>query len=75
MEKNFNIQNDEKLAQEVQKYKCLYDKSDSSYKIRNRVANAWAAVEMVLNLSEGHDDFLCFYLNICYTFFINCVFS
>ena len=69
MEKNFNIQNDEKLAQEVQKYKCLYNKSDSSYKIRNRVANAWAAVEMVLNLSEGHDDYSMFLFKYLLHFF------
>ena len=32
MARYFNLQNDEKLAQEVQKYKYLYDKSDSGYK-------------------------------------------
>ena len=40
MAKNFNLQDDEKLAQEVQKHKCLYDKSDSGYKEANLLANA-----------------------------------
>ena len=56
MAKNFSLQDDEKLAKEVEKYKCLYDKPDGGYKERDHVANAWAAVEMALNLSDGNDD-------------------
>ena len=56
MAKNFSLQDDEKLAKEVQKYKCLYDKPGRAYKERDRVANAWVAVEMALNLSDGNDD-------------------
>ena len=31
MAKNFNIQNDTKLAKEVQKYKCLYGKAYKTF--------------------------------------------
>ena len=48
-----NIQEDEILAEEVRKYPCLYDKSDSGYKERDRVKNAWKAVENVLGIEEG----------------------
>ena len=54
---------------------------------RDRVANAWAAVEMTLNLCDGNNDysiFLCKYLLqfcfcflfflFCFVFFIYCVF-
>ena len=43
-----NIQEDEILAEEVRKYPCLYDKSNSGYKERerDRLKNAWKAVEM-----------------------------
>ena len=37
MGKNFNLQDDVKLTQEVQKYNYLGYKSDSGYKRRNRV--------------------------------------
>lgn len=47
------IQEDEILAEEVRKYPCLYDKSDSGYKERDRVKNAWKAVENELGLEEG----------------------
>lgn len=55
------IQEDEILAEEVRKYPCLYDKSDSGYKERDRVKNAWKAVENELGLEEG----LYCYIIIC----------
>ena len=44
--KNLNLQDDEKLADGVQKYKCLYLKSDNGYKERDRVAKIWTVVEV-----------------------------
>ena len=60
MAKNFNLRDDQKLAQEVQKYKCLYDKWNNGYKETDRVTNAWVAVEMALNLTDGNDDYSLF---------------
>jgi len=47
------IKEDEDLSEEVRKYPCLYDKSDSGYKERDRVRNAWRAVESELGYEEG----------------------
>lgn len=44
--KILNLQDDEKLADGVQKYKCLYLKSDNGYKERDRVAKIWTVVEV-----------------------------
>ena len=37
----FNVQDDEALADELQKYACLYDKSNKGYKELDRKKNAW----------------------------------
>ena len=75
MAKNSNLQDDEKLVQEVQKYKCLYDKSVSAYKERDCEANAWVAVKMALNLSDGNDDYSLFLFKYLLHFFhLLCVF-
>ena len=47
------IEEDESLSEEVQKYACLYDKSDKGYKERDRVRNAWKAVEEALGYEQG----------------------
>ena len=59
----------------MQEYKCLYDKSDNGYKERDRVANAWAAVEMTLNLCDGNDDYSIFLFDyLLHIFFIYSLF-
>ena len=49
----FDLQDDERLSIEVHKYKCLYDKTSKGYKEKDRVINAWNAVEVALELAEG----------------------
>ena len=39
-----HIQDDERLAEELQKYPCLYDKGNKGYKERDREENAWRTV-------------------------------
>ena len=51
---SFNLQEDDRLAIEVQKYKCLYDKTSKGYKERDRVVNAWEAVEDALDMPRGY---------------------
>ena len=70
MAKNFNLQENEKLPQEKQKYKCLH-KSDSGYKEGDHVANrvAWAAMEMTLNLCGGNDDYYIILIKFATFFF------
>ena len=42
---------------------------------RDRVANAWAAVEMTLNLCDGNDDYSIFLFKyLLHIFFIYCMF-
>lgn len=48
-----SLTEDEKLAEEVRKYSCLYDKADKGYKERDRVKNAWKEVELSLGYEEG----------------------
>ena len=36
-----NIQDDERLAEELQKYPCLYEKGNKRYKERDWQENAW----------------------------------
>ena len=43
-----NIQDDESLAEELQKYPCLYEKENKGYKARERKENARRVVEQVL---------------------------
>ena len=47
-----DIREDESLAYKVQKYPCLYDKSDRGYKERDRKANAWREIEESLGYQE-----------------------
>ena len=48
-----NIREDESLAHEVQKYRCLYDKTNKGYKERDRKSNAWREIEEHLGYEEG----------------------
>jgi len=52
----FNLQEDELLSVEVQKYSCLYNKTCKGYKEKDRVINAWIAVEAALELAEGMNN-------------------
>ena len=47
------IKDDEHLAEEVRKYTCLYDKTDKGYKEKERVTEAWKAIEETLGYEEG----------------------
>ena len=49
----FNLQEDEALANVVQKFSCLYDKSNKGYKEIDRKKNAWRQVETSLGLETG----------------------
>ena len=48
-----DIQEDERLAVEVAKYPCLFDKSDKGFKERDRKLNAWTKIEEDLGYDEG----------------------
>ena len=37
----YNLQEEEQLANEVQKYPCLYDKPNPGHYEKDRVINAW----------------------------------
>ena len=43
-----NIQDAERLHEELQKYPCFYGKENKVYKKRGRKENAWGAVEQFL---------------------------
>ena len=43
-----NIQDAERLHEELQKYPCFYGKENKVCKKRNRKENAWGAVEQFL---------------------------
>ena len=43
-----HIQDPERLAEELQKYPCLYEKGNKGYKERDWQENAWRAVEQFL---------------------------
>ena len=47
-----NLQEDERLAVEVEKYLCLYDKADKGYKEKDRKENAWRTIDEELGLEE-----------------------
>ena len=51
--KSINLQSEEALSIEVQKYPCLYDKNESTYKNVNVKANAWKNVDNELGYEEG----------------------
>ena len=61
-----NLQGDERLSIEVEKYPCLYNKSEKGYKEKDRKKNAWKKIEEELGLDEGNQSdkfFFCFYLS------------
>lgn len=47
-----NLREDERLAKEVRKYTCLYDKADKGYNERVRTENAWQAIDIALRYEE-----------------------
>ena len=48
-----NLREEERLAKEVRKFPCLYDKGNEDYKEKDRKKNAWLAVENALGYDEG----------------------
>ena len=58
-----NIQEEERLATELSRYPCLYDKTDKGYKERDRKKNAWAVIEKELGYEEG--KMLCSFSYFC----------
>ena len=36
-----NLKEEERLAEEIRKFPCLYDKSNEGYKEKDREKNAW----------------------------------
>lgn len=53
MPKTCSIKDDELLSLEIQKYACIYDKSHSGHKEKDRVQNAWNSIDAALELTEG----------------------
>ena len=49
-----DIQEDELLAIEVEKYPCLYDKALKEYKEVDRKKNAWRLIDGILGYEEGN---------------------
>ena len=47
------MQFDEKLAENVRKFPCLFDESSKDYKDKFVVANAWEKVAQETGLEEG----------------------
>ena len=48
-----DLKEDESLAEEVRKHRCLYDKSCVEYREKDRTANAWKEVDEELGYEEG----------------------
>ena len=48
------IYEDEKLAKEVRKCSCLYNKTDKGCKERDRIKNTWKVVEEALLYEEDN---------------------
>ena len=48
-----NLKEEERLAEEIRKFPCLYDKSNEGYKEKDRKKNAWREVENTLGHEEG----------------------
>ena len=48
----FDLQENERLSIEVNKYKCLCDKTSKGFKEKDRVINAWNAVEAALEFKS-----------------------
>ena len=49
-----DIQEDEFLAIEVEKYPCLYNKALKGYKETDRKKNAWRVIDEKLGYEEGN---------------------
>ena len=47
-----NLKEEERLAEEIQKLPCLYDKGNEGYKEKDRKKNAWCEVEKALSFEE-----------------------
>lgn len=58
MPRTANIRDDENLANEVQKYPCIYDKTDQGHKEKDRVENAWKEVDKASGFPEGKTNIL-----------------
>ena len=43
-----NLKEEERLAEEIRKFPCLYDKSNEGYKEKDRKKNTWREVENTL---------------------------
>ena len=50
---NSNLKEEEKLAEEIRKFPCLYHKGKEGYKEKDRNKNAWREVENTLAYEEG----------------------
>ena len=66
-----SILEEKALSNEMQKYPCLYDKSDPGYKGKDRKQNAWREIERALEFTEGMVLLIAlfiilFYLNNCF---------
>ena len=51
--KNMATQINEKLAESVRNYPCLYDKKSSDFKDKNKKALAWSDVAKEVGLQNG----------------------
>ena len=49
----FTTFEEETLAEEVQKYPCLYNKANAGYKEKDRKINIWKNVEEALGQEKG----------------------
>ena len=48
-----NLKEEGRLAEEIRKFPCLYDRSNEGYKEKVRKKNAWCEVENTLDYEEG----------------------
>ena len=48
-----NLKEEKRLAEEMRKFSCLYDKSNEDYKEKDSEKNAWREVENTLGYEEG----------------------
>ena len=49
-----NLQEDERLSIEVEKYPCRYNKREKGYKEKDRKKNVWKKIDEELGLEEGN---------------------
>ena len=48
-----NLKEEERLAEEIRKFPCLYGKSHKEYKEKDRGKNVWHEVKNALGYEEG----------------------